>query len=108
MKVPIDDIDLEYDEEWSFKNFTNQDLSDRALSGKVIYSTVFYNEKPNSEIFPPGMKGVIFIKCNMDNLVIPEGNTLIECTQRKFEAQEDGKDWLLDEDGNPLKLMGEK
>lgn len=104
MKVPIDGIDLEMDDEWSFKNFTNQILGDADLSGKVIYSTLFYSETPNTKIFPDDMTGVTFIKCNLDNIIIPEGNTLIESSNISFKAQDDGRDWIL-EDGQPVEVL---
>ena len=98
-KVPLQGYEhLEYDEELSFKSFVNQDVSHIDFNGKVIYSSLFYHEKPNSEPFPMGMSGAKFIKCNLDNLLVPEGNDLIESYNRWFEAQGDGQDWYVYED----------
>lgn len=97
-KVPMENIDLKYDKEWSFKNFTNCGPINQDLSGKVIYASCFYNETPNTVIFPKDMKGVTFIKCNLDNIIVPEGNTLIESYNRWIQAQSDGQDWYVYED----------
>jgi hypothetical protein len=98
MQVPIDGLDLECDEELSFKSFVNADLSHFDFNGKVIYASHFMHETPGANPFPPSMKNVTFIRCNLDNLVIPEGVTLIDCLNRFFQAQADGQDWFVHED----------
>jgi hypothetical protein len=95
--------EYECDEALSFKDFSNQPVTHLDFNGKVIYSTVFYHETPDYAPFPKDMKGTTFIKCNLDNVIVPEGNMIIDCTQRRFKAQNDLNDWLIDENDNPVK-----
>jgi hypothetical protein len=65
----------------SYQVFTNWDFRDRPeykFEGSTIIASYFYNEKPNSEIFFSTMTGVVFVRCNLDNIKIPAGNILIE------------------------------
>jgi hypothetical protein len=105
MRCPQPYEEYEYDESLSGKDFTNQDLRQRKdldFDGATVYASVFSNETPGAEIFRSAAKAT-FIRCNMDNVAIPEGATLIDCTERRFERQNDGNDWLLGEDGLPEK-----
>lgn len=107
MRCPQPYEEYEYDEKLSGRDFTNQDLRDRKdldFDGAVIYASIFCNETPDAEIFRSAEKAT-FIRCNMDNVAIPKGATLIDCTQRRFMVQNDGNDWLLGEDGLPEKPM---
>lgn len=88
-----------YDEEFSFKDFTNRSVA--IGNDLVIYSSCFLNETPDAEIFPSDMTGVTFIKCNLDNILIPEGNFVIDCSQKRFEIQNDLNDWIIDENNEP-------
>lgn len=97
---------IECDEVFSLKNFTGQYLTDLNLDNLIIYGSCFSHEIPNTQIFPSGMTGVTFYNCNLDNCFIPEGNTIIDCSQRRFKANpEDGKDWRVDDQGNFLQLL---
>lgn len=109
----IQDLQYDFDDELSLKSFSNQNFSEAEdiFSGKNIYGSVFYNEVPDSKIFPKGMKGVTFVNCNMDNLIIPEGNEVIYTnglSQKRFENQNDGNDWLIDENNEPVKPVNHK
>lgn len=86
------------DRDWSFKNFSNMPVPDLP-DNIVVYSTLFYHET-DAEPFRRDLSGVTFVKCNLDNLVIPEGNTVIQCSQNRFKVQNDRNDWLLDERGD--------
>ena len=93
---------------YSHKNFTGQYLTQAAdLGGQTIIGSCFSHEKPDTVVFPDDMAGVTFIRCNLDNVVIPPGNTLVECQIRRFLAQDDGLDWEVDENNNPLNPLGE-
>lgn len=102
MRCPQPYEEYEYDEKLSFRDFANRDFLDTPLDGAVIYGSVFSNETPEAEIFGSA-DGTVFIRCNMDNVAIPKGATLIDCTQKRFMVQNDGNDWLLGEDGLPEK-----
>lgn len=94
-------------EKYSYKTMQGYDLTSATdMDNIVIYSSSFYREVPNSVVFPSGLTNTTFIKCNLDNCVIPAGATLIDCSTRKFQAQEDGYDWLLDESNQPYARIG--
>lgn len=81
---------------YSDRDMTGWDLSDRKdMNGLTIHGLCLSNETPDAQVLPPNLKGTTFIYCNMDNVFIPPGNTLINCSNRKFKAQEDGEDWLV-------------
>lgn len=96
---------VEYDDTLSFKDFTGRVLTDETLynfNGKTIYATCFSQETPGAIVFPDGMKGVTFVKCNLDNVTLPVDSIIIGCSQRQFEVQNDLNDWLVDENKNPV------
>lgn len=99
-------ISINYDMKYSFKDFTNRSLRDaKDLNGKTIYASVFLQEIPDSRIFPENMKGVTFVNCNLDNVYIPPGNTVIGGSQRRFRVQNDLRDWLIDENNKPIEPL---
>lgn len=75
------------------------------VEGAVIYATDFSWEQPDSETFPKGMTGVTFVKCNLSNVIVPEGNTIIDCIQTRFKVQNDRNDWIIDKDNLPVKPL---
>lgn len=76
---------------------TGWDLSHEGnLNGLVIYNSCLSNETPDAQTLPQGLFGVIFIACNLDNVFIPPGNTVIDCTTRQFKVQNDLEDWIID------------
>ena len=91
---------------YSFKNFTNQNLKDvdvNELNNTEIYGSCFYQpNQPNSDIFPTGMIGVTFTRCNLDNVNVPVGNTVQGCCTNKRIKQRhlDKLDWIVDENLN--------
>ena len=95
---------MDYDEKWSFRNFTNLNCPDLP-DDIVVYASSFYWEQPDYETFRKDLKGVTFIKCNLDNLHIPLGNTVIDCHCRRFCCQNDGHDWCIDDKDKPVKLL---
>lgn len=81
---------------YSDKDFTGQDLSSRAdMDGLFIENSCFSNETPRALVLPSTLSGTTFSYCNLDNVFIPTGNTLINCSNRFFRSI-DGVDWLLD------------
>ena len=92
---------------YSNKDFTGVILVDRLdMDGQTIKGSCFSQEKPNTKVFPENMSGVTFINCNLDNCKIPDGNAIIDCSQKKFMAQEDGFDWIIDDNGTPIERIG--
>ncbi len=92
-------------DEFSFKDFTGR--SNLEVLG-IIYGSCFSQEIPDSRIFPDTMTGVTFIKCNLDNVFIPNGNTVIDCSQRRFKVQNDLNDWITDDKGVPTEPINAK
>lgn len=108
MRLKYNKQDFDYDEQWSFKNFTNLNCTGLP-DGITVYASTFYWEQPDYQTFRKDLSGVTFIKCNLDNLIIPEGNTVIDCSQKRFCCQNDGNDWEIDKDDLPvIPICGEK
>lgn len=107
-RIVYDLIEYDYDAELSLRDFTGWDFNAHEgfdFNNKVIYASCFSHEKPDHGSFPESMQGATFIKCNLDNVFVPEGNTIIDCSQRRFACQPDGTDWLIDDQGNPLEPL---
>lgn len=100
-------VGAEEHNKYSVKNYSgknanflkNEPIKD--LQEGIIIGTSFYQaERPNSDIFPSGMTGVTFKNCNLDNVLVPVGNTIIGGSHRQIKAQKDWQDWIL----NPITL----
>lgn len=99
--IEINGVIYNHDNDYSFKNFQYRNFIDDIqvdLSGKVIAGTNFSREQPGSIIFPETMTGVTFVKCDLSNIVIPEGNQVIECSTQAYQVQNDREDWYLDDE----------
>jgi hypothetical protein len=111
---------------YSFQSFKRQsfvDVDAAAFNNSEIVGSSFYQEAPHRDdsgsargtghrspmvdVFPPDMTGVTFIRCTLDNVTIPAGNTIGErCTHRKLRVMNDGDDWVLDDVTNkPVEPM---
>lgn len=90
---------------YSYKDFTGQNLRLHNIEQEIIERSCFSQEKPDMKIFPDDMKGKTFLNCNLDNVFIPPGNITKDCSQRRFMAQDDGYDWILDENNNPIERV---
>jgi hypothetical protein len=102
---------------YSRKDFINQDLSGLdpdEFNGKGdIVGSCFSQEFAYGEvipasggkaIFPAGMTGVTFKRCNLDNVELPAGNFVesadgIDSTQKTFQIQNDMEDWEMEDKG---------
>ena len=95
-------------EKYSFKDFSGRDFSNldpkKEFDNTEIVGSCFYQEnKPLSEIFPALMTGVTFKRCNLDNVKVPAGNTIItedweKCCNKQIHVQNDLRDWEVDKD----------
>lgn len=109
MQQKYNEIVYEISNKYSFKDFTGHDLSlNTDMDGLVIYSSNFSHETPDSKVFPQNLMGTTFIKCNLSNCEIPDGNLVIDCNQKRFKVQNDLRDWELDESDQPIKVLNEK
>ena len=104
MKFTYKKIEYNINDEFSFKDFAGKQAKhhyENMPSNIIIYGSCFSQEIPDIHIFPEDMTGVKFIKCNLDNVFIPTGNTIIDCWQRRFKVQNDMNDWLINEINQP-------
>jgi hypothetical protein len=96
-------------EKYSFKDFMNQDFSGvdaSEFNDTEIKGSCFYQEDDAKEIFPSDMTGVTFIRCNLDNVIIPAGATVDKsCINRRIKVQNDLEDWFLDGSSQPTEPM---
>lgn len=76
-----------------------------AFSGRIFVGYCFSQELPDTDVFPDGATGATFVNCNLDNCLIPGGSTVSGGSQRRFRAQQDGLDWLLDDDDQPVSRL---
>lgn len=94
---------------YSFKDFTGQILKDKTdMSNQIITGSCFSQETPNTHVFPDDMTGTTFIDCNLDNVYIPQGNTVQGGRRKRFSVQNDLRDWIIDENDNPIEPVSKK
>ena len=85
-----------------FKDVPAEEINDT----EIIGSGFGQNGIPYSQCFPEGMKGVLFTSCNLDNCIIPNGNTVGEgCTNKHHMVMNDGENWIVDEDLKPIEPL---
>ncbi len=68
------------------------------MNGLTIENSCFSNEAPHALVFPDDLTGVTFVDCNLDNVFVPEGNTIVGGSHRYFQVKNDGEDWVVDPD----------
>ncbi len=83
----------------------------KEFNNTTIIGSCFYQEWTEGDvaivkdIFPNGMTGVVFQKCNLDNVLVPVGNVIMGGTNEKIKVQNDLSDWILDKDLKPIEPM---
>ena len=95
-------------EKYSYKDFTGKILTEtdpKEWNDSEVIGSCFANEKPKTEVFPKGITGVKFIKCNLDNCLVPKECEIVGGTHKWIAAQNDLEDWLLDENLNPVEPL---
>lgn len=95
----------DYDDGLSFKKFTGLVFTQPFRSGTTVYASFFSTEEPGTVIFPPNMTGVTFLRCHLDNIVIPPGNFNVDSNTRTYKVMNDGRDWELDDLMNPKEVL---
>lgn len=99
-------------QKYSLKSFRNQKFTDvpasefnnTTIKGSSFYQSCCRTDGQMVNVFPPGMTGVTFEDCNLDNVIIPPGNTVVRGTNKRLKLQNDLMDWECDkETGAPIK-----
>jgi hypothetical protein len=115
----------EVNEAYSRKDLHGQDFSDRDASefnNMEIISTDFSQEMPidyqgnphGVRIFPANVQGVTIHGCNLNNVILPVGVTIVDAygittSTLKARAQNDGEDWIVDsQTGNPIEPVNKQ
>lgn len=91
-------------EKYSNKDYTNylknnplNDLTD--ANGTEIYNSCFYREGyPFSDMSKMGLSNITFRDCNLDNVIVSDDCTMINCSNRFIRAN-NGEDWLCNSEG---------
>lgn len=101
---------VKYDDQWSLKNYSTQELlRENIKPGTTIYASFFSKETPNSPIFPV-VQNLTLIECALDNVFIPPGVTVKTVYRNppiQYKVQNDLRDWILDQNSKPVKLIDE-
>jgi len=95
-------------EKYSYKDFLQKTFTETdpaEWNDTEVIGSCFAQEKPNTEVFPNGIRNVRFIKCNLDNCIVPVECTIEGGTHKLIQVQNDLEDWLLDELLNPVEPM---
>jgi hypothetical protein len=94
--------------EYSYKDFTAKDLTKtdpKTWNDTEVIGTCFSQYVPKTVVFPVGITGVTFTRCNLDNVVVPAGCTINGGCHRWIKMQKDLEDWVLDDSLNPVEPL---
>jgi hypothetical protein len=92
-------------EETKLRTYKRQSLLNvdpAEFSDSEIVGACFHQDIPFTDVFPPGIKGVVFTKCNLDNCNIPPGATVNGGTNKHFKTMNDQEYWLVGKDLKPI------
>ena len=99
-------------EKYSYKDFTQVPLGKRSaaeFNNTRIVGSQFFQDFPETQIFPSNMTGVEFESCALDNVSLPPGNTVDEkCSRRQMRPQYDDQYWIVDNQGKPIEPVNLK
>lgn len=91
-----------------FRDISVEEFNDTRIVGSCFYQEYREGDKTVvKDIFPKGMKGVKFERCNLDNIYVDETKNTIGtgvedwCSHKKVKVQNDLCDWILNEDETP-------
>ena len=97
---------MKINEKHSFRDYTHQSFTKTDVeewNNTIVKGSCFHNKKVRTSIFPVGMTGVVFERCNLDNCVIPVGNTVAsDCSNRSILRQNDVESWVVDAELDPI------
>ena len=99
---------------YPYHNLSFKDRPASEFNNTVIIGSCFYQEwvegdtKVVKDIFPDGITGVTFEKCNLDNIYVPSGNKIKDGCHRKLKIQNDLSTWILNDDLTPKEPLDKK
>jgi len=71
-----------------------------------IVGTNFSGETP-SEVFPDGTGPLVFLRCNLNNVVLPRDSKMdADSCNQMYKVQPDGQDWVVDADERAVVIIG--
>lgn len=115
MKIPIPNFHIqEADDKLSCRDFTNWSFNPREgydFNNKVVYSSVFAQTEPDTQIFPTDVHDLTLVNCNTDNVAEHSGVTIImEGGGRRVrqQVQNDGNHWEIDAQNKPTRPTDHK
>ena len=105
---------MSVNEQFSYQDFTDivlldvdpKELNDSEIIGSCFCQQCVLADAPPIRVFPDGMTGVTFRRCNLDNVLVPDGNTVLTkqanglqgCSQQIIMPTNDGESWLWERD----------
>ena len=107
MKIQYGENLIEMDDRYMGQDYAGRGIAD-IEDGANVYMSCFCHEEPDTAIFREDMTGVTFYNCNLDNVVIPKGNTVIGGTQNRFKRQNDAENWIVDENNEVVEPFEKK
>ena len=95
---------------WSYGDFSGKTwkhLDPKEFNDSEIHCSAFgISNTPRADVFPDGMTGVVFYHCNLDNCLVPTGNTIMpDCCTNQHKRQKDKEQWIVDEQNNPIEPL---
>jgi len=88
----------------SFKDKKSTEFNNTTIIGSCFYQECSEDGTPPFDIFP-NITGVIFERCNLDNIYIPPGNIVKDSCNRKLKVQNDWEVWVLNDSFEPIEPM---
>lgn len=91
----------------SFKDRPAAEFNNSEIERSCFYQEWADDGDVMKDIFPDGMTGVTFQRCNVDNVFVDETKNTIEatCSHRTIKMQNDWDDWTLDVSEKPVEPL---
>ncbi len=92
---------------YNYRTFAEEDLSEAEGFSDTIIGSCFAQREPFTDCLPADARAT-FVRCNLDNCNIPQGCTVGDgCCNDHHRIQNDGGNWIIDNQGNPLRPLDE-
>jgi len=102
-QIFIDNSALEYKEysaecsamKRGFKRQSFINVDPEEFNNTEIIGSSFSQTEAFTDVFPPGMAGVVFTNCNLNNCNMPNDNAVVNGTHEHHKTQNDGEEWII-------------